>query len=285
MTIGSNFPPDGTRGFRHAIRSYVPNWLSSRPELFVGFALLYVLAAVLDIFWEWSFQGLQAAFPGLGTPTALPLIGYSRGILRGEAETDASYASRLLPWITTWTGAASSIVLAQQIRAYLANHPTVRIVNRAGFWVTVDSGGTISTATSPWDWDSVSNPERNIPGFPWWSDLWIIVYPTEWPITGTNLASLVGVWGTSQGVGLGHQVPRSAVDAIRTLVGQWRGAHCWIEAIIWSYDATLFVPGSPVAGDPDGTWGNWHKLAGGVAVPARTGAADGRVRFWIPPKG
>ena len=276
---------DEFRGLRDALRAFVPIWLQDRPGFRNGYKFLYMAALLGDIAITWMVQAVYAWLPGysLGVTglavdpsSALPLVGQGRAIVRGEIETDASYAARLVTWLTTWEAAGSAEILASQVQAYLANTPTVRIVDRAGNWVTIDPSGHITTTSAAWDWDSVSNPERA----GWWSDLWVIVYPCEWPITGTNLASLVGAWGTYQGVGTGHKVPRAQNDAIRAIVAQWKGAHVWVEAIIWSYDATLFVPGAPVSGDPDGTWGNWSKYVGGVQVPARLN--DGRVRFWIP---
>lgn len=283
------------QGIRNALHKIVPRWLSRRPQTTqrpvgfeFGFRYLWMIATTADVFLELTIEGIFSWFPGytlgdtsqlLDPSTALPLIGRSRGIMRGEADTDASFAARLPHWLEDWEGAGSSEVLAKEIQAYLGNTPMVRIVDRAGNWVTRASDGTVTKVNAAWNWDSVSNPERA--GY--WSDLWIIVYPCEWPVTGATLASLVGAWGTYQGVGTGHAVPRAAVDAILNLVETWKGAHTWCVAILWSYDATLFVPGSPVAGDPDGTWGGWSKNVGGTQVPARLN--DGRVRFWIPAQG
>jgi hypothetical protein len=263
------------RGFRDSFRSYIPLWLANRPDRNVGYKLLYSIFLPLDWLMQGIVEGLQAQWPGLGTPTALPMIGRSRAIGRGEAESEASYAQRLIRWLDMHIDAGASKVLAAQIHYYLANTPVVRIVDRAGQWTTVAQDGSITQTTAPWDWDSKSNPER---AGHWW-DLWIIVYPCEWPTTGTNLASLVGVWGARTGVGIGHEVPRAAVQAILALVAQWKGAHTWVRAIVWSYDPSLFDPLNPSApGNPDGTWGEWSKNVNGTEVPARNPTC----RFWEP---
>ena len=281
------------RGFRNSLLSRVPNWLSNRPSLNTGFKFLYVVALMLDVQLKQAIEGVRSWFPGyvsknatgyLDPTTALPLIAENRGIIQGETETDAAYAARLIGWLEDWEAAGSSEILAKMIQSYLGNTPTVRIVDRAGNWVSVDSSGNVTKTFAAWNWDSLSNPERA----GWWSDLWIIVYPTEWPITGTTLSSLVGIWGNENAateVGTGHGVPRAALDAILSLVEQWKGAHVWCQAIIWSYDTTLFVPGSPASGDPDGTWGDWALQIGDTWQSARTGANDGRVRYWVPDGG
>ena len=281
----------GARGFRSSLLSYVPRWLANRPGLNTGYRVLYTIARQLDQALEVTVQGIRCWFPGypvappghevVDATTALPYAGRSRGIIQGQSESAASFAKRLIGWLQDWQNAGSSEVLAKQIQAYLGNNPTIRIVDRSGFWVTIDPSGNVTTTTAAWNWDGTSNPER----VGWWSDVWIIIYPTEWPITGTSLAALVGAWGTYNGIGTGHQVDRGSVSAILSMVAQWKGAHSYVQAIIWSYDATLFVPGAPAAGDPDGTWGYWAKEVAGALVPARTGAADGRVRYWIPPFG
>lgn len=267
-----------------SVAHFVPYWLANRKDRNVGYKILYAIALVLDSMVEFSLQGIYARFPGKGTTTALPYTGRSRGIIRGEAETDASYEARLRAWLDIWPNAGSDEVLARAIQSYLANSPRVRIVDRSGHWTTLESDGTVTRTNAAWDWDSISNPERSDPLYPWWSDIWIIIYPCEWPITGSALASLVGVWGTSE-LGTGHAVQRAAVDAITALCAQWKGTHCWLQAIIWSYDSSLFNPSSP-GSLPDGRWGQWHKWApGSGSVPARGGAADGTVRYWIPAEG
>lgn len=265
--------PSVKKGLRNSL--VVPKWLANRPGLQVGYKYLFSAAVILDAFIDFAIQGITAGFPGLGTPTALPLIGETRGLIRGEAETDAGYAVRLRAWIQTHVDKGASYILAGLIQAYLGNTPTVRIVNRAGFWVSVDPSGTVTTATAAWDWDSVSNPERLL----WWSDLWIIIYPTEWAVAGTIGATAAPSHDVEA---LGHLVPPAAVDAILGLVHDWKGAHSWVQAIIWSYDDTLFDPATPAApGNPDGTWGNFSINVGGVQVPAR-GASS---RYWIPSGG
>lgn len=282
--------PGTIRGFRAQVWSYVPQWMQRRVNALFGAKFIYVIALFLDIMLEVMIQGVRAWFPGLGTPSALAALGFARGIFRGESETDAAYEQRLIAWLTTWAEAGSTEIVAQEIQAFLGNTPTVRIVNRAGFWVTLNPDGSF-TFTQPgaaawtWDWDSkaTDGPIRAT----WWSDLWIIVYPTEWPITGPTLASLNAIWGQNPATqGTGHDVPVSSNDTIRAIIAQWKGAHTWIEAILWSYDATLFNPASAAPGNPDGTWENWAKTdPRGNMIVARTGASDGRVRYWIPPSG
>jgi hypothetical protein len=263
-----------------------PKWLRS----YFSARFIYSLLRPLDILVEVLLQGLAAAFPGLGTPSALPFIGQSRGLIQGEAETNTSFAARLRAWLDAWRNAGADEQLALEIQAYIGNDPTVRVVNRAGFFVTAAPNGTISFTSDPaWNWDSVSNPERAS----WWSDLWIIITPSEFPIYANNAdATWQATWGHSNGFGLGHQCSRRAVDAITGLVRRWKGAHTYVVAVIWvlptNGNGPLFVPGNlGLAGNPDGTWGNWSKNVAGVQVASRTTApgvtsGSGSVRYWEP---
>ena len=294
--------PSFFQGFRNALPKIVPRWLSRRPRTTqrpnafeTGFKYLWEVATTVDIFTEMTLEGVRSWLPGytlgeswalLDPATALPLIGRSRGIIRGEAETDAAYASRLPAWLDDWEGAGSSEILCKQIHEYLANKPTVRVVDRAGNWVSIDGNGVITTipaggAAWTWDWDSVSNPERAGQ----WSDLWIIVSPCEWPVTAgtTGGGGLAAIWGLGLDVRIGHAATASAVDAIRAIVSQWKGEHTWLVAIIWNYDATLFDPTHVNAGNPDGSQGEWayDKHDGNGLQPTRPPSA----RYWIPPNG
>lgn len=274
------------RGFRDGLAAIVPKWLANRPGLKWGYSFLFAMAAELDGMMEGTLEGVESWWPGYGgRADNLAMHGRSRGLIQGEAESTQSFAARLIGWLQTWENAGSDQVLVREIQAYLGNTPMVRLVSRSapgtGQWTTIAPDGTITQARAAWDWDSISNPERNQVLTPWWSDYWIIVYPCEWAITGSNLASLVPIWGTYNGVGTGHAVPRAAVDVILGLVAQWKGAHTFTRAIIYSYDATLFDPANPVAGDPDGTWGLYWKIVAGNVVTTRNNSA----RYWEPPNG
>lgn len=266
------------RALRNALLSIVPNWLSNRPGLNNGFKILYTAALMGDCMIEAGLEGVRASWPGKGTPTALPYIGQGRGIIQGEAETNDHYAGRLRGWLATWENAASAEILAQQIQNWLGNNPVVRVVDRAGNWVIANTDGTTTFLQSAWDWDSQSGWDTASPATVagWWSDIWIIVYPCEWPKTPVHLP-LVPL---DPKTGIGHQVVPSQVSTILGLVSTWKGAHTFVRAIIWTYTSTSFNP-QAVGVMPDGTYGNWYKMVNGVAVQAR----DTDSRYWEPLRG
>lgn len=281
-------------GFRSILGQVVANWRANRPPTKdgksqnVGFKFEWSMVLPLDIFMEWVLQATNAWAPGSpnATRTALALVGQTRSILRGEAEKPDAYAARLRNWI----GPAPFVseisanygrtqALAHAIRNYLANNPTVRVLERLysssgstmARWVTAHPDGSTTDQIAAWDWDSLSGwtaPTTTYTGAEtrgFWSDFWIIVYPTEWPVSG--------------GTGRGQAVTPTAHDAILRLLAQHKGDHAFCRAIIWSYDSAKFTPTSPTA---DGWYGNWGKNDGaGNVIPAR----DASARYWIPPLG
>lgn len=258
---------------RDQLRGWVPWWLQDRKYSSgktVGFRFLWSMIAALDAYADWILAGLLAAWPGAGTPTALPYIGRSRGILRGQADTNDSFAVKLRNWLGKWAAAGSQRQLAIEIHEYLGNAPRVRIVNRAGDWTTVAADGTVTAYKGAFNWDLNSNPERA--GY--WSEMWIIVYPTQWALAG-NWAS--DSWGTGGGLGFGHDVSRVEYDAIKALIAQWKSAHSKVRAIVWTSDAALFDPAVPLS-LPDGEWGDWGTEGSGSRVASHRNLTT--CRYW-----
>lgn len=261
-----------TLRFRDVFRKYVPAWLSDRPSSgrTVGNRVLWSMIAPLDAALDQMVQGLAARMPGLGTPTALGLLGRSRMIFRGRDESDESYALRLLSWLDRWRIAGTAEAVARVIHEYLPSHPRVRVVSRSGKWVTIEDG-EISRTDAPWDWDSASHPENA--GH--WSEIWVIVYPDEWAHSG-ELGDPGEVFGRPGG--LGHAVPRSDYDAIRGLLATWKSAHTRIVAVIWSDDGAKFDPEDEDT-LPEGTWGAWSTRGNGHRVAS---GRDPDCRYWEP---
>jgi hypothetical protein len=287
------------RAFTDDLKDIVANWRSNRPGKNNGFKFEWSMVLPLSVFMEQLLQGINAWMPGSpnATKTALPLVGQTRGLIRGEAEATDKYEARLRNWIgpypftaDIWSNMGKSAQLAQAIQTYLGNNPVVRVIERifggtTARWVTANTDGTISDVVATWDWDSLggwTDATRTYTGATtvgFWSDFWIVVYPCEWPITGATLASLVPLWGGLSLDGTGHAVTPQANDAIRALLAQYKGDHCWCRAIIWSYDVAKFTPSTPTV---DGHYGNWGKPDGSGST---TVARDASARYWIPAQG
>lgn len=237
--------------FVDSIAQYVTPWLARRKEKSNSFTFLWSTIQPLDVATEVLLQGLRARFPGVGTSTALALHGRSRGLLRGQGESSADYAVRLNEWIDRARIWGSQKSLARAIHEYLATRPKVRVVNRAGFWTTVDTDGTVTTydAATPFTWDNVSHPER---ASHWWNT-WVIVYTDQWDDTAWPDLIL----GYKNGVG--HKVTPQEADAVKGLVAQHKSEHTYVRAIVFTRDPALFDPANSSTW-PDGTWGDWFVM-------------------------
>lgn len=210
-----------------------------------GKSFLTAFMLFLDLCMVVLEESADARMPGLGTPTALPLIAHDRGMVRGMSDTDASFAARLVTWLDRWRQAGSQIAIARAIQDYVGGNPKVKVVNRYGVMTTLEANGTSSSvANVTWDWDSISNPLRA--GF--WSEIWVIIYAPAWPQFG-------GWPGGPSPLGA-LDMPAIDHDIIKQLLAQWKSAHTFVRAVILTYDATLFDPtSSPTM--PNGKFGQW----------------------------
>jgi hypothetical protein len=287
------------KGLRDALASQVPKWLANRPGRNVGYRFLFAIAIMFDALLEMFRQSLLAAWPGLGTPTAIPAIADMRGLIQGPTEPTSIFQGRLVGWLDAWAEAGSASSLARQIQAYLIGQgnlgagvlPIVRIVDRSGNWTIANADGSVTkTTTAAFDWDTVlgaddgSGHQSGATVAAWWSDMWIVIAPPSGttPIytryTSTSDPAWLANFGESATLGGGMQIPLAVASDLRRIVAAWKGAHTYIRAIIWPSDATSYSPGTPTV---DGTFGDWGKNVAGIEVPARPLAA----RFMIPSGG
>lgn len=241
----------------------VPWWLRNRPSLDRGYKYLWASAVMCDALVDTLMQGVQSAWPGYGTPTALSEIGNTRGIVRGLSDTNDEYATRLQAWLDAYQRMGSDEAIARAVHEYLLERPMVRVVDRHGQWTEIDEYGELRTFSAPWDWDSVSHPtaatERP-------TDVWVIVYGSAY-VHQPSWEDLDVLHG------FGHTVPPGEVDQAVANQKQWKPAHNWIRCVIWVDDPADLDPegddDGPV-GLPDGEWGNWGKDDGaGGRIPSR----------------
>lgn len=270
---------------RDLLARVVPWWLSDRtqtgPGVNVGWTVLWTMTSSLDQAIEHCLQSLEAAWPGIGTSDALAIIARDRSMLQGRSETTPEFVARLGEWLDRARQLGSMLSVARAVHEYLRGKPRVRVVDRAGQWLTVNEDGSVETREpdpTTWDWDSVSHPER---AGHWWN-LWVIVDPPsdagagegEWPDSGT--------WGDGElwggTLGFGHDSEVEEYDAIMSLLEQHRSFHTFIRCVIFTDDAAALDPDDPMT-LPDGTWGSWS-LPG--SDPLVAGGRDTDFRYWEP---
>lgn len=291
------------RMLRNALASLVPPWMAYRvgkgptpPGLVNGFKVAYATARLADLFLETAWEGLLATMPGVGTPTALSLLGQARGMLQGPAEPNASYSARLTQWLATWANCGSAEVMAQQIQAYMTGQgslgagvrPIVRVFDRSGNWVTANPSGSLTLTTGlPLPWDTVGGTDKQsaLVTSTWWSDMWIVIAPASGttPIypyyTGTSDPAWLANFGATPTLGGGLQIPLAVSQGLLSIVKTWKAAHTYFRAIILAEDTTSFSPTGP--SPADGYYGNWSLDVAGVQTPHRSSSH----RYCIPPNG
>jgi hypothetical protein len=258
--------------FRQIRTRIAPRWLTDGAGGLVG----YALDIVKDAFVERVRLGLLARFPENGPngetapEDALYLMGRDRRVVRGIAETDASYAARLKLWLDDRRRQGNPFMLMQKLAEYFGPLK-MRTVDARGNWYTRDTDGTETSLLKQenWDWDGSAIGER-------WSRFWVIVYPNGlWIDNSDN-------WGTDTWNGAdwgdasetwGSTADLEVVQTTRAIVSDWMPAGTRCVNIIIALDNASFDPTAP---EPDGLWEGYSKNVAGVQVRARLSTA----RYW-----
>jgi hypothetical protein len=246
-----------------------PSWLK-KPW---GQRLVYALTLPLDVITEWIYQGVRARFPLVGTPTAYAALGRDRGIVRGPSESDEHFAERLMRWLDDWHTAGGPHALLNQIAGFLgATPPKLSLVwhnpaTDTATWVVRGTDGVISThreSPTNFDWDS----ETNVDSSNQWARFFIVIHSDA-----GNPWDPAADWGGGTawkgGQLWGFTGTPLEIAGLRQILDDWRPAHAICPWVIVAFDAASFNPTGSGAGYPDGWWGKWHKVVGGVAVPSR----------------
>lgn len=251
------------------LQDRIPWDFSNREGLDVAFRFLLSGALLADLAAEVLAQGLMSWFPGLGTPTARPWIARARGLTRGPAELAAEFDARLVGWLDAHARKGNTRELIRQIQAYVPGKPRVRAITRSGVWTTLESNGTITVESAPWNWDGVLHPERS----EYWSNLFVVIYTSAWKEQAA-IGSPGLVAGLNEGVGL--KIPKTQAQEIRSIIGEWKAARTRVRCVIFCPDPSLFDPTNP-ATCPDGTWGAWSAPSGFGYHPTSERVRSGRV--------
>ena len=270
----------------------LPQWLADRPGLQYGFKLVASVAVLLDVMMEGTLQGVASAFPGYGTETALPLIGRNRGRIQGPAQPNTAFAGQLRSSNVDWSNAGGDMQLCRELQNFIPETPTVRVVNRAGRWVSLNPDGSFSfvTGTAPpggavtpftyvsgasMNWDGNSNPGHSGN----WSDIWIVVEGSSYPAETRTLSALNAAYGTfatwaATGWGVGQRVPRADVNAIRAIIKPWVSGNANVKCVVFAYSNNFNPNDGPTA---NGYCESWSFMVSGSVNTAQRPSAD---RYW-----
>lgn len=271
---------------RASLASITPTWLQNAPGFRNLYGLVYVAATLGDCLREIAWQGTMAAYPGVGTPTANPAIGASRGILQGPNESNAAFAARAIAFRDTWRQAGSPTSLAVNVQAYLVGtgslgagvYPVVRIIDRAGHSVTANADRSLTYTTLAWHWDDTSGWvddhrwESPVTLSAWSGDVWIIIQDPFTHYTGFTDPNWLAAWNTNDQT-IDSLCSQVVVDGVLATVAALKGAHYYVRNITWVPNVSTFAP--------TGSYGNASIEVLGVQTTQRTVTNS----YWDPPRG
>lgn len=225
---------------------------------------LYTTSLIDDAQLERAQRGIMTRFPGRGaTEDSLQYLGRDRIIIRGPNEPREVYERRLPGAINKHRTRGNAWRLLEQVQAYCyPATPRVRLWTERGKVYTLEADATHNVdRETDWDWDGSALDAM-------WGRFFVIIYsPDGEPWTrrqwgdGTKWGEAGAYWGSSAG-------PNDA-SALRQIIATWKPGGTRCAFVIISYDADAFDPEVP-ASLPDGTWGQFSKVDGGVYVPARS---------------
>jgi hypothetical protein len=239
--------------------------MRDRPGFRTGFSVIASMAITCDLLVEGALQALQSAWPGIGTPTALPYLAKDKGFVCGPMQSDDALARLLRRALGIHRTSGNAYSISLVVASYLGNDVPVWTVNRAGTWTRLILGTTPQTwawsvpGWEPestvslwdvgsywiWDWDSISNPERS----QWALDVWMAAQDPR--LDAGTWGDDASVWGEDGA--FGHGWTSDDKDALSMLIRKWTPPHCYLDTFIWYTNPDFF----DAIGIPDGTWGSW----------------------------
>ena len=231
--------------FRDSILAISPPYLTEPGGTAEG--VQYSEGTVLDALADWAVFGVEASMPGVGTPTALSLIGRDMQIDRGPNETDDHYATRLQRAIDSHRVKGSGPELLKQLAAWFSPSilTPIRLVSNAAVWHEINLTTLVVTKTvvgTNWNWDAFTAVR-------WWRG-WLIIDSSVAPWT-RDLWGDPGNWG--DGGTWGSDATLDHVNQIRRIVDRWKPMHINAINVIVTFSATLFERTDASPPNPSGT--------------------------------
>ena len=249
--------------------------------------MLWLYASPADLTMEKLLQGVRDTRVDDAEESFLSTIASQRGgILRGLTEEAASFRARLKTTPDDLRLAGNAWSILRQVLGYVsASQPRAFAVSSRytssgscdeSSW---DEYATLqSTAKNPahslytsgnWDWDSLSPTDGS---WGWWRWYLVIERRDSLGRAWVSPAPKVGATGLKVGepsYAVGVDVPSTVGKSLKLIVAQWKAN--WCHTVIVSFDGGYFDRNEP-AGlgiNPDGYFGRWSKVVGGVYARAR----------------
>lgn len=264
------------QSLRASLASITPTWLANVPGFRTLYSVAYVIALLGDCLREIAWEGQLAAYPGVGTPTAVEYMAPSRALIQGPAEPYETFVARLLAFRQTHDIDGSPQGLAAMIQAYLYQigdlgtgvYPLVEVVDRAGHVaLAIDDLGTLEVIheTRAWDWDESGGWVDGVGYHPpavidtWWADFWIIIQDPFVHYTSFSDPNWLAAWNSGDFT-LDSLCPQQVVQDLTGIIGATKGLHMFDRCVIWTTNDTFA---------PTGLYGNASHNVNGVQAAQR----------------
>lgn len=235
-------------------------------------AFLESMAITYDSAIESLDLGLRLGQPLRCDASALPVLGYDRGIPFYPSESETSKRYRCAHWKQLHRTRGTHIGELQTAQPYFGTTPPLmRIVHQDGAgasatWHTLAADGSYSkhvATPSNWNWDGTASK---------WSRFWVICYAPAWALSQIHYGD-----GTRYGTGAvyaGASSSQVATDLVN-MIRNWKGAHSRLYGYIIATDGSSFDPTATSAALPGGgttlpigNWGSPLSLTGGHTRPS-----------------
>ena len=274
------------------------------------------IGTALDAVLQGAIDAVRLRYPSVTLDErSLGFLGKDRRIPRAPDEPADSYARRLLLWLDQWSMAGTPAGLLYAVQPFIyPDYPRVQLVGRDSFWWTCNAltsrdltiaeavslacpdvpgqdpvryvppigAGTLPRAAiwghqgSNWDWDSISNPERQT----FWWDYWLVVSAPNYSFDGEYDGTGVDEVTYGENRAYGFDEPFGTFEVFRELIRLYQRAGAECRGVVFLDSANGCDPtATPDATWPDGRWGADSKDDGGVVVPTRN--LD--YRYLLPP--
>lgn len=252
MTITDDTEPDTiVETYRDEIKRESPPWLS------VGVAekFLYAFGLHVDVFGDAVVAAVMHRFPGLYSFESLGLVGRERRINRGRIEDDATYARRLVRWLTDHRVRGGPYALLAQSAAHYAPalFPMDLVyVSGRRFQVTPEGIAAIEQG-APIDSvivrnDVSMNPDHRVDR---WARWWLFYYTDQWVDTPPNETELADIRLIPQAWNAAHCIGTVILFPTGAELWNWPTGRKWNESGTWNVTNAPTPRLVPV--DPDST--------------------------------
>lgn len=235
----------------------LPGWLSddSRSD---GAPLLYSTGLIIDAFLERARQSIEARFPLRAlTNEALEYLGRDRGILRGRAESDESYAQRLIEWRYPFGHRVRGNAwgMLAQIRFYFLSTTKQFAITRRGSWFQLDADATETYALDT----GLFAGGDDLPVSPNWARFWLgINAPVGWSLPVLTIGD-PNLWGgvisddSEYVIGL-DGATQSDIQAFRIIAEDWKMSGSKAEYLFVVLDSAFTDDMNSYVQKPSTSW-------------------------------